>query len=304
LPDNGVDAHAMAAGDVNGDGLGDILIGNWFGGGFPPLMLLQQPDGRFTAANDPLLERLLSVPMVNPKSVGNDGFNLLLDLHLVDVNGDRFADLIAGFGHGSTPSLLFINKNGRFNFDERIALPPSIYGIDTNLHLETKSADLDNDGDLDLLIQHSRYVPYYGGNYLQLLRNDQGTFTDITSLALPQDEEFLARRHLQIVDLDEKAAIIWESLEGHNQHMWDLVGVEELQALCVEDIAVRWFLRANHRVVLEDHLAPLFRDDLLEADQAYSGLEALVNLDLHLEGLAHLLVAVIGIDQLDIRFKF
>ena len=64
--------------------------------------------------------------------------------------------------------------------------------------------------------------------------------------------------------------------------MWDLVGVEELQALCVEDIAVRWFLRANHRVVLEDHLAPLFGDDLLEADQAYSGLEALINLDFHL----------------------
>jgi hypothetical protein len=188
LPDNGVDAHAMAAGDINGDGLDDILIGNWFGGGFPPVILLQQPDGRFAATNDPFLERLLSVPMVNAKSDANEGFNLLLDLHLVDVNGDRFADLIAGFGHGSTPSLLFINKNGRFNFDERIALPPSVYGIDTNLHMETKSADLDNDGDLDLLIQHSRYVPYYGGNYLQLLRNDQGTFTDITSLALTQDE--------------------------------------------------------------------------------------------------------------------
>jgi hypothetical protein len=188
LPDNGVDAHAMAAGDINGDGLADILIGNWFGGGFPPVILLQQPDGRFAATNDPFLERLLSVPMVNAKSDANEGFNLLLDLHLADVNGDRFADLIAGFGHGSTPSLLFINKNGRFNFDERIALPPSVYGIDTNLHMETKSADLDNDGDLDLLIQHSRYVPYYGGNYLQLLRNDQGTFTDITSLALTQDE--------------------------------------------------------------------------------------------------------------------
>jgi hypothetical protein len=106
------------------------------------------------------------------------------------------------------------------------------------------------------------------------------------------------------VDLDEEAAIVGESLEGHDQHVWDLVGVEELQALSVEYIAVRWFLRANHRVVLEDYLAPLFCDDFLEADQAYSGLEALINLDFHFEGLAHFLVTVVGINQLDVRFEF
>lgn len=190
LPDNGVDAHAMTAGDINGDGLDDIIIGNWsaFGGNFWPMSLVQQQDGRFTANFDPFLERLLSVPVVNPGSAGNEGFNLLLDLHLADVNGDRFADLIVGFGHGSTPSLLFPNRNGRFNFEEGIPLPPSGYGIDTNLHMETRSADFDNDGDLDILIQHSRYVPYYGGNHLQLLRNDQGRFTDITAGALVQDE--------------------------------------------------------------------------------------------------------------------
>ena len=108
-----------------------------------------------------------------------------------------------------------------------------------------------------------------------------GQFRELV-VAFPQDKEFLTRWHLQVVDLDEEAAIVGESLEGHNQHVWDLVGVEELQALCVEDVAVRWFLRANHRVVLEDHLAPLFGDDLLEADQAYSRLEALINLDFHL----------------------
>lgn len=188
VPDDAVDAHAMAVGDINGDGRDDILIGNWnaFGGGYPPLFLLQQIDGRFTARVDPFLAQLLSVPMTNPKSPSNEGFNLLLDLHLADVNGDRLADLIAGFGHGSTPSLLFLNKDGQFNFDDRQQLPASVYGIDTNLHLETRSADFDNDGDLDLLIQHSRYVPYYGGNYLQLLRNDGGRFTDITASALAQ----------------------------------------------------------------------------------------------------------------------
>jgi hypothetical protein len=210
LPDDAVDAHSMAAGDVNGDGLDDILIGNWtaFGDGFRPVLLTQQSSGRFTASNDPFFEQLLSVPMTNPRSEGNEGFNLLLDLHLADLNGDRYADLVAGFGHGSTPSLLFFNKNGRFIFNEGVALPPSTYGIETNLHMETRSADLDKDGDLDLLIQHSRYVPYYGGNYLQLLRNDRGVFTDITADALPQDQSDIRAARLNwspdvfIQDLD------------------------------------------------------------------------------------------------------
>ena len=190
LPDDGVDAHSMATGDINGDGLDDLLIGNWeaFGGGFPPVFLFQQADGQFAASRDPFLGKLLSMPMTNPRTPANEGFNLLLDLHLADVNGDRLADLVAGFGHGSTPSFLFLNQNGTFDFERRIALPPTVYGIDTNLHLRTWSADIDNDGDLDLLINHSRYVPYYGGSYTQILRNDKGMFADVTSAAIVQND--------------------------------------------------------------------------------------------------------------------
>lgn len=189
LPDNATDAHSMAVGDINGDGLDDIIIGNWTPfSGFPPATLLQQAGGTFSARNDPFLERLLTVPRVNSSPNGNQDANLLLDLHLADVNGDGLADLIAGFGHGSTPSLLFINQNGAFDFDRRIELPPSIYGIDNSLHLETRSVDIDNDGDLDLIIIHSRYEPYYAGNYIQILRNDGSQFTDITEQSLSQNQ--------------------------------------------------------------------------------------------------------------------
>jgi hypothetical protein len=64
----------------------DIVIGNWFGSTGSPVILQQQSDGRFSLKNDPFLERLLLAPMVNPQSDGNEGNNLLLDLHLTDIN--------------------------------------------------------------------------------------------------------------------------------------------------------------------------------------------------------------------------
>ena len=171
-----VDAHSMAVGDINGDGLDDIFIGHQVNDG--PYQLIQQNDGTFLYNLQPLYIKLLNWPLTNEVT----GSNMLLDAALVDVNNDGFDDLIAGFGSGSVSSLIFINDNGLFSEDSIITLPNSVYGTDNQYHMKTMSSDFDHDGDIDLAIQWSRAEPYYGGNYIQILLNDgQGNFTDVTN---------------------------------------------------------------------------------------------------------------------------
>lgn len=111
---------------------------------------------------------------------------------------------------------------GEFSFENKTALPTSVYGTENSLHMETRTADIDNDGDLDLIISYSRYVPYYGGDYLQILRNDAGQFLDITSTAIKQaDADVYGQRldwspALYITDLnkDGKADIVFARQDG------------------------------------------------------------------------------------------
>lgn len=192
---NGTDAHAMAAGDINGDGKQDILIGNWFA--FTPLFLLQTAEGSFTVDRSDFLTQLKSVPLLNPNRVPEGASNLWLDVHLADLNGDGYDEIIAGFGHGSAHSYVFWNDRGSFSFDNKTPLPVTVYGTENNLHMETRTTDLDGDGDLDIVISHSRYSPFYGGDYLQIIRNDGGVFVDITNTALRQENSDIYAGFLQ-----------------------------------------------------------------------------------------------------------
>jgi hypothetical protein len=195
LAANGTDAHAMATGDINGDGKNDVLIANWFG--FIPLFLVQTTDGSFTVERSDFLNQLKSVPLLNPTQVPSGQNNLWLDVHLADLNGDKYDDIVAGFGHGSTYSYVFWNNKGNFSFEDKTSLPATVYGTENSLHMETRTNDIDKDGDLDLIISHSRYSPFYGGDYLQIIRNDAGKFVDITGTAIKQDNSDIYAGFLQ-----------------------------------------------------------------------------------------------------------
>ncbi|TFW08299.1 VCBS repeat-containing protein, partial [Oxalobacteraceae bacterium OM1] len=177
-----VNAHSMGTGDLNGDGRTDILIGDWNPQG--AFALLQQADGSFIVDRQPLYAKITnSWPLETPGA--NDNHNLLVDLAVVDVNHDGFGDIIAGWGQGSSRNYLFLNNGGKFSEAAEVALPVSVYGVDNQMQMKTLAADFDRDGNVDLAILWSRYVPYYGGNYLQILHNDgTGHFTDVTAAAV------------------------------------------------------------------------------------------------------------------------
>ncbi len=208
-----VDAHAQAVGDINGDGLDDIVIGAMSNS---PYELIQDSDGNFSINNQDIYTKLRLWPVTNADA--GEGKNIMLSMNLSDVNGDGYDDLITGHGHGSTSSKVFINNNGVFSEDSMINLPDSIYGIDNQMHMKTMANDFDHDGDIDLAIQWSRFEPYYAGNYVQILINDgAGNFTDNTnSIPLNSTRDAYATR-LEWVEP-------WQLIDINNDGHMDIAG--------------------------------------------------------------------------------
>jgi len=214
--DYAVNAHSMAVGDLNGDGADDVLVGDW-GNSNGMYALLQQTDGKFVISYQDAFKTIINNwPMLNASA--GQGKNLLIDLHLVDVNGDGYDDLIAGWGHGSTRSHVFVNSKGTFSTDSKIALPESIYGVDNQLHLKTFHFDFNNDGSMDLAILWSRFEPFYGGNYIQLLQNDgKGNFTDVTQSRIDKPAQDAMDSRLVWTDF-------WQLLDVNGDGAIDIVG--------------------------------------------------------------------------------
>ena len=168
---------ALAAADVNGDGLQDIYVGGAIGQ--PGGLFLQTAEGRFTPApSQPWLTDTVH-EQVNALffDADNDGD---VDLYIV-AGGNEYADQSPEY-----EDMLYINDGkGNFTRAPESALPPML-----SSKLAIAAGDFDHDGDIDLFIGGrgvSGSFPLPSKSYL--LRNDSQNgkilFTDVTDSVNP-----------------------------------------------------------------------------------------------------------------------
>ncbi|MCA8955656.1 MAG: VCBS repeat-containing protein [Planctomycetes bacterium] len=192
VPGNGICGGAAFA-DVDGDGDLDLLtVRGWDPVGPPNAarhrLFLNDGKGNFSD--------------VTTSSLPATAFGAGACIAVGDVDGDGDLDFVTGEQHptqyGSSigaQNRLFLN-DGRGKFSDATAFMPSGADDTTAIRL----ADLDGDGDLDLLVQNGRFSAPPAGMALRLLRNDgMGRFTDETAARLPA---LTTAKELDVVDLD------------------------------------------------------------------------------------------------------
>lgn len=143
---------ALAWGDLDGDGDGDLVVGFDRFQGPPTQWFRNDGSGTFTAV---------------PGGIPGTGGLTTNRLALLDLDGDGDLDLVEGLDT-STARALRNDGTGQFILDTAALLPPGL----TIQQMET--ADLDGDGDLDLAVRTASFAG-------RLLRNDgNGPLIDAT----------------------------------------------------------------------------------------------------------------------------
>jgi hypothetical protein len=160
LPDS--EANAVLAADIDGDGFPDLLFGN----NGPTSLLLNDGTGEFTRNLD-------RIPVVNRTTQ---------DLLLADFTGDGAPELIEGNENGNR---YFLNDGLGFFSDVTDSRWPTLPNVETR---KLVAGDVDNDGDLDLLLLNVGFLPGKVRQNRLLLNAGDGTFTDVTDTQLPVDD--------------------------------------------------------------------------------------------------------------------
>lgn len=170
---------AAAAGDLDGNGLDDIICGGSFN--IVPRLLLQQADGKF-------IDKYLFGNSDTLLSKRQEEMGVLL----FDADNDKDLDIYLAHGgsEGERNSVSFQDRlylnDGKANFSEAAnALPKNFTSKSC-----ARACDFDKDGDLDLFVAGRVDPGFYPRSVSSfILRNDskinQPLFSDITTAAAP-----------------------------------------------------------------------------------------------------------------------
>ena len=170
---------ALAVGDVDGNGLDDLVVGGAFH--YSTQLLLQQKDGKFVQKN--------LLPGDGTKTAGSEDMGLAL----FDADGDGHPDLYIAAGSyeakAASPAYAdrFYRNDGKGNFTADNSAFPQNFGSKSCVRV----ADFDRDGDLDLFLAGRVEPGAYPKPVSSLLyRNDSKNgvvkFTDVTATVAPQ----------------------------------------------------------------------------------------------------------------------
>jgi hypothetical protein len=179
--------HSATAGDVDGDGDADVVLGHL---GAPIELLLNDGTGRFGAA-----------PSGSIPATATD--RRWTRVELVDVIGGGAPDLVL-LGDQFNDRSILLQNDGDGRFTEVVgALPAEPFGAHA-IGTAVRAMDLDGDDRTDLVLAFTKSDPSYRGRWLQVLVNDgDGTFTDETASRLPQTDNLEQWAYnIELGDLD------------------------------------------------------------------------------------------------------
>ncbi|SEJ28543.1 FG-GAP repeat-containing protein [Cyclobacterium xiamenense] len=156
LPDMRVSGSIVQVGDLDNDGLADLFVGGrYVPGSFPraprSYVLRNAADGTFVDMTERFCADLLHPGLIS-------------DAQLLDLNGDNLLDLVL-VGEWMSPQV-YLNQGGSSMERKEDAIPEGLSGWWKHLSV----ADLDADGDLDLIVGNQGENNPFGSSEDQPMR--------------------------------------------------------------------------------------------------------------------------------------